>query len=64
MQLALSMSVASTSVSTGLEKARVHLRNGTKRAIIVATSADGPVFAMVLYHEKLGNSLKIVSNAS
>lgn len=46
------MSGASTSVSTALEKAKVHMRNGTKRAIIVAPSADGPVFAMVLYHEK------------
>lgn len=52
MQLVLSMFVASSSVSTALEKARVHLRGGTKRAIIVAPSADGLVFAMVLYHAK------------
>jgi glyceraldehyde-3-phosphate dehydrogenase/erythrose-4-phosphate dehydrogenase len=53
-----------TLLASTMEKARTHWKEGAKRDITSAPSADVPVFAVTVHHEKYGTSLKEFSNAS
>jgi glyceraldehyde 3-phosphate dehydrogenase len=52
--------VESTGAFTTVEKASAHLKNGPRKVVISAPSADAPMFVMGVNHEKYNSSMNVV----
>nr|BAN20414.1 hypothetical protein [Riptortus pedestris] len=56
--------VEATGVFTTIEKCKPHLKNGAKKVVITAPSADAPMFVCGVNLDAYSPSMEIVSNAS
>ncbi|KAG9412857.1 triosephosphate isomerase [Aphanomyces cochlioides] len=56
--------VESTGAFTTKEKASAHLKNGARKVVISAPSADAPMFVVGVNHELYKTDMDVVSNAS
>ena len=56
--------IESSGAFTTVDKASAHLKNGAKKVVISAPSADAPMFVMGVNEDKYTKNMDIVSNAS